>query len=190
MKTLIKEALIAVVAIACVLNSPVAYAANDAAKHISALEKLDGVDRQTALNKAAEAGKALIEYAQTNPAKAAAEITAELKKRGYTDAQIAKLESMQAATAQVLSNPDVSDDVKVAHLKQMARDVSLVLQPATASASMECPEAWIFLGGLVGGVVLVIVGAVKDKQGATYAGVGGLAAAAIAFWRMARGYCG
>lgn len=142
---------------------------------------MDGVDRATALQKAADAGKALIEYAQANPEKAAHEIKAELKKRGYTDAQIARVEGFQAATADVLNNPNVSEDVKVAHLKQLARDVSGVLPPATGSLSSECPEAPLFLVGLVAGVVLVIVGAVKDSKGALYAGVGGLGVAAVTF---------
>lgn len=194
MKSLIKEMLVASLAVAFILNSPAAYAttATGAGKFISAVEKLDGMDRKTVHAKAAEAGKALIAYAQANPDTAAQEIRSELLARGYNASQIARVEALQVEAAKTLGDANISDSVKDATFKQIAKDVTSILQPATANLSMPCPEAGLFLGGLIGGTVLVIIGVAKNPNvnGLIYAGLGGYAAAIVGFIRMGQGYCG
>jgi hypothetical protein len=191
MKNLFKEVLTAGLAIAFVLNSPAAYASTGAGKYISALEKLDGMDRKTHAE-ATKVGQGLIEYAKNNPNSVAQEIKAELKVRGYTDSQIARVEALQDQVAATLGNPNIADNVKDATFTQLAKDVSRILAPATGSLSMSCPEAGLFLGGLIGGTVLVIIGVVKNpnNNGLVYAGLGGYAAAVFGFIRIAQGYCG
>jgi hypothetical protein len=187
-----KKALILGLATAFVLNCPLAYAATGAGKYISALERVDGMKKKEAMQTLTRVAREFTDYAIHNP-NAQEEIRAELLARGYTEAQLAKVEEFQPRVNEIMTDSTLTDDQKNEQMKDVTLAVAQVLKPATGSLSNACQVmAWGFLVGGVGGVTLLIAGLIHDpvSKPMVYGGLAGIGVATVIFYELASGLCG